>query len=538
MGTINRCKIITLMLVAGLSGLGFSSPHFEWNKIAYSGYDATILSVSVDPTDPNLLYYGTDKSLYQLNLTQKTHQVLLNLQGEKSSINDIGFARYRPSVIFAATGNGLYQSDDKGLHWERIFHSSDENERQCTAVAADEDRLYLGTRKGLFYKGFSQPRWQKMKGELSDLPISDIVVGKNFVYAADTSDVFRINKATFDYAEIFSLGPETSEEEEDASGTIKTLQLFTGANNILLVGSRKGIFSNIEDSHQWLALVVDSIPLERLTTVIAFRDQSHGQCDTDLLACMGFVIATERGAFLYENGGVTPVYKGMATNVIHDLALGLDGQVYAATNEGLYHISIEPTLPVSDFPVKGDYAKLNQIFGHEPPIKEVHEMAIDYADVHPQKIKDWQRQARWKTVLPSLSAGVDRSATERLHWDTGQSPDELVKGDDFLEWDVSVSWDLSDFIWSTDQTTIDSRAKLMVELREDILDQITRLYFERRRLQMELQMPQADPYVTFDKQMRVDELTALIDALTGGEFSKKIVESRQTSDVSHQKEEK
>ena len=82
-----------------------------------------------------------------------------------------------------------------------------------------------------------------------------------------------------------------------------------------------------------------------------------------------------------------------------------------------------------------------------------------------------------------------------------------------------MSWDLGDLIWNPDQTSIDSRSKLMVELRDDILDQITRLYFERRRLQMELMTPPAEPQSKLDKEMRVEELTALIDALTGGEFS-------------------
>ena len=92
-----------------------------------------------------------------------------------------------------------------------------------------------------------------------------------------------------------------------------------------------------------------------------------------------------------------------------------------------------------------------------------------------------------------------------------------------MDWDVSLSWDFGDFIFSSDQTSIDSRSKLMVELREDVLDQITRLYFERRRMQIELLSAQfPDPPIPFDRQMRIDELTALIDALTGGGFSEAV----------------
>ena len=87
-------------------------------------------------------------------------------------------------------------------------------------------------------------------------------------------------------------------------------------------------------------------------------------------------------------------------------------------------------------------------------------------------------------------------------------------------------------IWNPDQTSIDSRSKLMVELREDVLDQITRLYFERRRVQQELTQAKSnevsgnlDRELKSEKEMRLEELTALIDALTGGGFSRKMEEN-------------
>ena len=154
-------------------------------------------------------------------------------------------------------------------------------------------------------------------------------------------------------------------------------------------------------------------------------------------------------------------------------------------------------------------------------------MAIDYADVHPDKIKRWQKQSRLKAFVPSLSTGIDRSATDLMHWDTGPSPDVLSKGKDFLDWDVNLSWNLGDMVWSSDQTSIDSRSKLMVELREEVLDQVTRVYFERRRLQVTLLSNGKTVDSAVDDQMRLAELTAIIDGYTGGRFSNE-VERRST----------
>ena len=180
-------------------------------------------------------------------------------------------------------------------------------------------------------------------------------------------------------------------------------------------------------------------------------------------------------------------------------------------------------------PAFKDYAELQEHLRHEPTINQVHDMAIGYAEVHPRKISQWRSAAKKRAIMPRLSVGLNRSATELFHWDTGPNPDALSKGRDYLDWGVSLSWDFGELIWNPDQTSIDSRSKLMVELREDILDQITRIYFERRRLQMELTSLNADASLgntqlplRMEKEMRIAELTALIDAFTGGEFSHQI----------------
>jgi hypothetical protein len=86
---------------------------------------------------------------------------------------------------------------------------------------------------------------------------------------------------------------------------------------------------------------------------------------------------------------------------------------------------------------------------------------------------------------------------------------------------LSLKWDLADVIFSTEQTSIDVRSRLMVQLRDDILNEVTRLYFERRRLQLELSRAQnLNENASVEKELRLEELTALIDGLTGGYLSR------------------
>ena len=63
----------------------------------------------------------------------------------------------------------------------------------------------------------------------------------------------------------------------------------------------------------------------------------------------------------------------------------------------------------------------------------------------------------------------------------------------------------------------------MVQLRNDVLDEVTKLYFERLRLRDEIaQNPPQETRQMSMKQLRLAELTANIDALTGGYLSRNI----------------
>jgi hypothetical protein len=84
---------------------------------------------------------------------------------------------------------------------------------------------------------------------------------------------------------------------------------------------------------------------------------------------------------------------------------------------------------------------------------------------------------------------------------------------------MSFKWNLSDLIWSEQQRLIDSQVRLMVELRNDILDEVNKLFFERRRLKWEIFSGALDSKKRTEKELKLQELSASLDSLTGGLFS-------------------
>lgn len=166
-----------------------------------------------------------------------------------------------------------------------------------------------------------------------------------------------------------------------------------------------------------------------------------------------------------------------------------------------------------------------------PSIRQVQQAAIGYAEVPSEKIARWRALARWKALLPRLSLGLDqdRDRTVASATASGKTTFSIGPEDESVSLGLSLTWDLGDLIWSTDQISIDTRSRLLVKLRREILEEVTRVYFERQRLQAEFQAnPTEDPILQKERRLRMEELAAQLDALTGGYFSQAQISEEET----------
>jgi len=66
----------------------------------------------------------------------------------------------------------------------------------------------------------------------------------------------------------------------------------------------------------------------------------------------------------------------------------------------------------------------------------------------------------------------------------------------------------------------------VIELRDDVLDEITQLYFERRRTLRQIAALGADSPEAEPLHQRAAELAAGLDAWTGGWFSRQIASAQ------------
>jgi competence ComEA-like helix-hairpin-helix protein len=176
---------------------------------------------------------------------------------------------------------------------------------------------------------------------------------------------------------------------------------------------------------------------------------------------------------------------------------------------------------VSDDIVK----KVLQRYAAEPSVREVQQQAIEYMRVHPEVVDSWRVRARTNALAPRLTTtgqgtlNDDRRTVEKPGDPTIVSIDNDRSG----RLTIGAIWDLDRLIFEPAEMAVARESVRIANLRDRVLDEVTRRYFERRRLQVDLELaPPKDLADRVKKELRLQELTADIDAATGGWFSEKL----------------
>jgi hypothetical protein len=175
-------------------------------------------------------------------------------------------------------------------------------------------------------------------------------------------------------------------------------------------------------------------------------------------------------------------------------------------------------------PPRGVLAELPE----DPPIERVHRAVLDFLDLGPARIEEMRRGVRRRGWLPelALAGATSRDRDEGRAFDQSfvsgalrdlVDRDEGISNESVLS--LSFTWDLADLAFHPEQIDISREAREVIELRDDVLDEITQLYFERRRVLVELASAET-PADAIRLRLRAAELAAGIDAWTGGWFSR------------------
>ncbi len=517
-----------------------NGPGRQWVNVSNGIKDAEIEDVVVSNQDPDEVYVISDKAVYLSHNSGESWSERLSFRTTENSINAIALSG-ESDTVYVGTADGLFKGMDKGSTWERIFRGVGalENAVCAVAVAARKSEfIMIGTMSGIFLTEDGGRTWSKAKNIHGQSVVTSIAANasnQNIVYAASSKGAYKSIDRGASWNRIYELiTPEEDyeylfeDEEEDISHIkyiIKARDILVDPEDdkIIYLATSNGLFISPDEGGSWKRADSSGLLSRNIRSVIATGDHS-------------LYAATDRGVFTHTDDSFRwhALSEGLSTTDIHSLdysaPAGYDNMVlWSASGHGVFK---------TEKSVDGQLSGKNgmtveqalSMFAHEPSLREIRQAAIEYAEVQPEKIKRWRKAASRKAWLPDLRLAYDdaddwQSSTyfyKNTYEEQYLTDDDITEGND-RGWSVSLTWELGDLIYNSAQTTIDVRSRLLVQLRDDILNEVTRLHFERRRMQIDMiTAPAPDLDSRINNELRLQELTAGIDALTGSYLSKRL----------------
>lgn len=383
------------------------------------------------------------------------------------------------SDIWLSTRQTLIHSIDGGVSWSEVYRTR--GQHWVTAVQISGRRVFALASHGVLYSADYGQSW--------------LVLDRFYVQVSEDEDLVEA-------------APET-DDDTDYSFDIHSLKtgglVWDEAYKRLWYVSSEGVKCFQLQADGWEA---KSIPNGGLPDYEYIHDLYVGE---------QVWVASDQGVFGLKSGALFWKRKqeGLEQSAIYGI-WSLGPAVVCLSSHGLYRW--EASLDMKAW----DQWSNEWDFAHEPSVQDVQQKAIWYAEVDKGKIDLLRDQAKKQALWPDVNFSFSRDHIDRFNvYSNGKIIDRPVEHD--RKWGVAVSWDLGEFLYSSAQTSIDSRSKQMVQLRENVLDEVTRIYFERRREQMELALKsEISGQDKAFKLLRIDELTARLDAYTRGWFSKQL----------------
>jgi hypothetical protein len=400
-------------------------------------------------------------------------------------------------------------------------------------LAAAPDGLWIATNRALW---FWEPR-----GEPREVPLGAgarlrgvAVDALGQVWVASESGLF-VRRAGEDDFERDSSLPPGDVLALRAAGTA----IFAARSNALwmrrrdrfealAIGLGEGWWE-LRAAATWRGAVYLAVPqgLWRVAADSAERiDPGLGELRDVQAAESGLWLATSRGVWRFEappSPALTlpdPVLDASTTRL---LAQG--ERLLAATDRGV------AALGAPDLAARGAAPASRPAAA--PDVAAVHAAALAYLDLGPEGLREAEQRARGRGWLPLLraSAGVGRDHARDYDRDEVFTSGELhslydthYARDHGFAADVELVWDLDQLASPDDAIAVSRERRLVVELRDQVLERVNRLYFERLRSSDAL-AAEADAAKQRELELRVAELTAQLDAWTGGRFSRLLHDS-------------
>ena len=363
-------------------------------------------------------------------------------------------------LLFVASERGVQISRDGGKKWKYFYRGTGGKAKPVYSLSVDlvdPAVLWAGTASGLV-KISNDGRDATVVTGVPAIKIFSVLVTQNEgvekIWVTTEKGIYRSEDAGIHWdrvlVEIGGVG-EVAEEtslsqfqiEEISISPLMANMIRAPGKDALLAASSKGIWEGLNNGNNWAELKNARFPDQKINYLAGSAE--------------AFYAATDRGVFRWEeeNKKFKDISDGLDSKEVRMLAYNEgSSDLFAATRKGVFRYPKPDFKPMSSATGFAPPAQLKapdareilKRFETEPAIQEIQNAAIQYAEVHPDKIKAWREAAARKAVMPTLSFTTDSTADQNVDIDRGgtNDPDKFIIGpqETQTDWHVGLSWDL------------------------------------------------------------------------------------------------
>ena len=435
--------------------------------------------------------------------------------------------------VLVGTPRGLFRSRNGGETFSRIELPGGYLANDVRAVAYGPEgkgQIWVGTRVGVFFSADEGKSFQRLSDRAGYASVLSLWVGtvdeNDLVLVGTDEGVLRSWDGGLTFHDLLLQGVGAFEPVSVVAFDVRTETTYAGAESGLFVSERGQPILERRPGGKQHPVTDVSIDLLRPNGVaFGFRGE---------------------GLFFSENAAMSTLQLGrdLAASNVYGIARWKEDpdSLVIATDRGVFIHAEGKGISVSIDRMRA----LEDVWFREPTLAETMAMALDYSALDPKAFHSTIKRAQWSALAPEMLVHygytLGRPEEEEEYILLIDEPDDFDDGDqkDYIElydlvqadrapyrgqvheFYVSFVWQLDELVFNRDRPLVMQFNALRYRAEMQVLGRVETLYTARQRLMAEilLQEQQESQRTSTAQWLRLAELNALIDGVTGGQFTK------------------
>jgi hypothetical protein len=413
--------------------------------------------------------------------------------------------------LFLACVSGLYRSpipskNTDEYYWQ-IEANSPRDSRYFILSPNHKNILYAISSQGFYYHDLKQKNWNRRNNGLRLDPDGNYNLGRfyrkiinnkiDYIFLPGAGGVYTSSNKGQSWIR------SNSGFKANQYGYHKIKELGEFDEKLYLITDTGIYFGNIALKNQWQNLdLVNYNKNENAILDIRAFDQHPFKPGV-------FGIATSQGQIIEVSPSDTSV-------------------INASPNES----------PIASKSTTIDLSNID-FFSCEPSIQELQIESMKFAGIPDGKDFDgYRRKAKIRNILPEFQTYVDRNNQALIEIrkaggdsynsntssiSSGFDRSDINRDDNQFTAGLSLNWKLGNLIYDPEINDINTSARLTASIRENLLTEVTQIYFNRKSLLNDLHIAQINEEpIERDRFLELEKFTADLDARTGAWFSQEL----------------